>query len=267
MSKKDLKIEETMDYDMFELHEVNRDVMNNKELEDSMRKHGFISAYPIHVVKGSNGRLRIKAGHNRFVVAKRLNIPVKYVICDDAATIHELEKATKPWAITDYLASWCRAGKVEYLEIRNYNTKTGIAVSLAASMFFGNQAGSGNHYDAFKSGSFRIKDREHPEAVADIVLHMKACGISFSNTTLFVQALSRMLYVPEFKPEVFKMKVKNHTFMVVKKANLQQYLGMIADIYNRQNKDKKPLVYLANEAAKARNICYRGKKPATSVAA
>jgi hypothetical protein len=232
-----------------------------------MRKHGFISAYPIHVVKGDNGRLKIKAGHNRFVVAKKLGIPVKYVISEDAATIHELEKATKPWGIADYMASWCRAGKVEYLEVRNYCARTNIAVSLAASMFYGNQAGSGNHYDSFKSGSFRIKDREHPETVADIVLYMKACGITFAHTNYFVQALSRMLYVTEFRPEVFKMKVRNHTFMVVKKANLQQYLGMIADVYNRQNKDKKPLVYLANEAAKARSACYRGKKLARSVAA
>ena len=45
--------------------------------------------------KEPSGKAKIKAGHHRFTVARRIGIPVKYVICDELSevTIQELEEA------------------------------------------------------------------------------------------------------------------------------------------------------------------------------
>ena len=99
MSKKNRQnisgqVMETSDYKKFELLPFNRDVARTRRLRASMLQHGWISAYPMYVVKQSNGQLGIKAGHRRFVVARDLGIPVKYVICKDTATIFELESGT-----------------------------------------------------------------------------------------------------------------------------------------------------------------------------
>ena len=62
------KVYETEDYDIFELHELNRDVRNLKKvsnLKNSMKSHGFLSAYPLHTVLNGEGKLQIKAGHHR----------------------------------------------------------------------------------------------------------------------------------------------------------------------------------------------------------
>lgn len=248
-----MKMYQTSDYEIFEMHEFNRDVKKIKDLMKSMRAHGHIPAYPLHVQKGKGGKLKVKAGHHRLFVAMELGIPVYYVICDDLATIHELEKATNSWSMSDYLASWCRVGKDDYIEVRDYCTRTGIPLSLAASMFYGNQAGSGNYNDPFKAGTFKIKDRTQAQTVADIVAHMKNCGVDCYNAQLLVKAISRILYVKEFDVETFKMKVRSHTHMITRQANEKEYMNMIEAVYNRQNKDKIPLAFLADTAAKERN--------------
>lgn len=249
-----MKIYQTSDYEIFDMHEFNRDVKKIKGLVKSMSMHGHIPAYPLHVQKDKGGKLKVKAGHHRLFVAMKLGIPVYYVICDDIATIYELEKATNPWSMADHMASHCRVGKEDYIEVRDYCTRTGIPMGMAASMFYGNQAGTSNHAEVFKAGTFKIKDRKHAMAVADVVLHMKHCGVDCYNANLLVKSISRVLYVNEFDVELFKLKVKSHVHMITKQANEQEYMNMIEAVYNRQNKEKIPLAFLADAAAKARNV-------------
>ena len=105
------RILESNNYSRFELTPFNRDVKKTKHLESLMRREGWIDAYPAHVIRNGDGRLLIKAGHHRFVVAQRLGIPIKYVECKDTTTIHELEKATIRWSIQDYLDSYVKEGR------------------------------------------------------------------------------------------------------------------------------------------------------------
>lgn len=262
-----MKILQSRDYERFELHEVNRDVGNTEALEASMRKSGWIDAYPLHVVKGAGGQLKIKGGHHRFTIAKKLGLAIKYVICDDDATIVELEKATSPWRIKDYLASHIRSGIADYAELDRYCTRTGIPVLMAASMFYGQTAGSGNVLGMFKAGRFKIRDRSKPASIEDIVTALRAERIPCHNAQRFIQALSRMLFVPEFLAERFKAKAVSHAHMMAKKATVKEYTDMIEAVYNRQSKDKDrvPLAFLADQCAKDRNIA--GSKATGSMGA
>ena len=189
----------TRDYNIFELHEFNRDVRKMANLEASMRRHGFISAYPLHVVRNGK-KLKVKAGHHRLTVAKKLGIPVKYVVCDDVASIHELEAATAHWSILDWLTSYCRAGLADYLEVQKYCTETGINISCAISMLGGNSAGSGNFNKAFKAGTFKIKTTEHANTVADIVRAIRAHSPGISGNNLVTIAISKIVQVGRIQP-------------------------------------------------------------------
>ena len=137
-----LKIYETTNYEKFELLSFNRDVNKTKFLEASMKKHGWIDAYPMHVMRGQNGNLRIKAGHHRFEVAQQLSIPVKYVVSDDNSTIYELEQATNNWNLNDYLVSFVRSGHPAYDKVKRYRERTGISLIACISMLGGQSAGS-----------------------------------------------------------------------------------------------------------------------------
>lgn len=250
-----IKVMQTRNYEMFELMPFNRDVEKTRHLERSMSEHGWIDAYPLHVKRNGGTKFLIKAGHHRYHVAKKLGIPVKFVICDDDATIHELEKATTGWAMRDYLTSYCRLGKEDYIRVKSYCDTTGIGLTNAISMLGGHSAGTGNFGNAFKDGTFKIKGgSRHAETVKNIVLHCQACGIKFASASLFVQAVSRVVQVGGFDIQRFKAKIKTFAQFMEKKANLQQYLELIEEIYNRQAREKIPLAFLATQAARERNV-------------
>jgi hypothetical protein len=253
-----IKVMQTKNYGMFELMQFNRDVKRTKYLEASMAEHGWIDAYPMHVKKNGGTKLLIKAGHHRFDVAQKLGIPVKFVVCEDDATIHELEKATTGWSMSDYLASFCRMGKEEYLRVKEYCDETGISLSLAASMLGGNSAGTGNFGPLFKTGNFKIKKNcDHAHTVGDVVLLMKKCGIAFASTPYAVQAISKIAWIEDIDIPKLKSKIKLFASLFEKKANLEQYLDLFEDIYNRQSREKVPLAFLAKQAAQKRSAAIK----------
>lgn len=250
------KIQEEKESRLFELLAFNRDVKKIKALEDSMKKYGWISAYPMNVMANGCGKLKIKDGHHRFEVAQRLGIPFKYVVCNDESTVRELDKATNKWTLSDCLTSYCREGKIEYLKVKKYCDETGINLSSAISILAGNSASSkGNWLTRFRDGSYSINTKsKYADILKDLVLCLKDNGIKFYNNAYLVQALSRISFVDQFSASRLKSKIKSFAPFIEKKANLDQYLTLLEDIYNRQSRDKIPLKFLSDEKAKERAV-------------
>jgi hypothetical protein len=245
-------IHETRDYSKFVTNEFNRDIKKTKQLEESMKAHGWISAYPAHIQR-ENGKLKVKAGHTRIYVAKKLGIPVKYVVPGDTATIHELEHSTNPWKPADFVVSHARIGNKNYLELIEYCSRTGISMSMAASMFIGHAAGSGSANKRLKDGSFVVKDRKHPEAVASICAYLQKFGIEYATNKHMVVAVSKLLFVEEFKVETLMKKIKAHHHVITRPRSVDQAMEMLEEVYNRASKTRVPVVFLANEEAKRRS--------------
>lgn len=253
---------------MFELHELNRTVNEDgrrfKKLVESMEKYGWLDAYPVYCVKKGK-RLKIIGGHHRFRVAQTLCIPVKYIVDDIEIPIHEIESLppTK-WTYSDFLDSYCKAGVESYVALKDYMDRTDIGITNAASMFFGESAGSHNCFngDTFTSGRFKIKNTTHPKQVESIVSILKSIGVKYANSNYFVIALSKTLRWDGFDMERFKQKAKAHTYVFEKKRNVGEYLQMIEDVYNRQcTKEKRvPLVFLVEQAATERSAVYKKKE-------
>jgi hypothetical protein len=252
-------INATTNYDLFGLHEFNRDVINTETLEQSMKRHGWIDAYPMHVVKNGGRKLKIKDGHHRFEAARRLGIPVKYVVCDDSASLVDIIKTVQPWLPKDYLASYVRQGIPAYIAVGEYVAETGITLGHAISLLAGESAGSANKINAFKNGYYKLGNQEHAEQVKKIVLHMKKCGVKFATNSFLVQAISKAVWVDEFLVSRFCDKISSHAAHFEKQPNVQAYLLQIEAIYNRQRRsDKLPVAFLANEKSKERHMTFGG---------
>ena len=243
----------TNNYDLFELHEFNRDVGNITNLTNSMKTYGWIPAYPMNVVKNGGGRFKIKDGHHRFEVAKKLNIKAVYVECKDNVSITELNNTTKTWSLNDYLMSYVRAGYQAYIAVRHYVSETGIPLSISLALLAGEGAGSGNHRERFKKGTYKLGNQEHANNIKTIVCYMKKQGVGIANNNYFVKALSRIILVDGFSIAKFKDKISAHTALFEKKPNLQEYSTLIEFVYNRQSQDKMPLVFLADQEARKRS--------------
>lgn len=254
-------IQETTNYDRFELFEFNRDVGKTTALERSMLAYGWLDPYPMHVVKNGSGKLKIKAGHHRFHVARKLGIPCKYVIAEDQGeTIQELEVATRPWTLQDYLASYCRVGNEHYINVKNYLELTGIPIQCAISMLAGQTAASGNQNKKFKAGTYKVSDEKHAYDVACLVIGCSERGVKFARHFGFVQALSAVCRVKEFDNELFLARVKLHVGMMTAQPAKDAYLSVIEQVYNYGGgrKARLPIAFLAKEVATQRNAA---KKP------
>lgn len=249
------KILESNNYEKFELTPINRLVQKTKNLELSMQKYGWLDAYPAHVVRNGNGKLQIKAGHHRFDVAKKLGIPIKYVECQDDASIHELEGASRKWTAEDYLDSFVRMGNSAYITVQDYRERTGIGLRCCISLLAGYSAGSfGGLSEKFAKGTYRIGNLSHARVVETIVAQSRVSGFPYWKNAGFVTAVSKISYAEGFSSEVMKDKIKTFAHFMKKQAGTQDYLEMLDSIYNRQSKIKIPLTFLAEEAAKKRNI-------------
>lgn len=247
------KVLESNNHGRFELTDFNRDVNKTRHLEASMRKHGWIDAYPLHVIRNGGNKFLIKSGHHRFAVAVKLGIPVKYIECRDEITIHELEKATVRWSMQDYLTSYVRCGKEAYLAVLEYHKRTGIGLAACISMLAGDSAGSGNWNGRFKDGTYRLGNLSHSRVIATIIAQCRESGYPYWNNTLFVEAVSKVALAEGFASEVLKEKVKTFVYFMKKQATKQDYVDMVDSIYNRQSQNKMPLSFLAEEAARKRN--------------
>lgn len=249
-----MSIPTTTNYAIFQLLDFNRDVTKTRKLEESMKKHGFINAYPLHVVK-EGGKLKIKGGHHRFTVAVKLGLPVAYVVCSDNASIHELEAATVKWDLVDYLVSFVRLGDPDYIKVQQYCKRTGIGVGQAISMLAGEMAANGNHRDEFKAGKYTVKETVHAETVAGLVDTMKAADIAWANDRLVVVSFSRLVSGGHADVARLKSKIKSNASLIKKQPNLNSYMEMWEKIYNRQaHNDKIPLTFLTNETIEKRKI-------------
>jgi len=255
------KIQETSDYGKFELLPFNRDVKKIKYLEQSMRKYGYLDPYPLHVVRNFNGKLRIKAGHHRFSVARKLAIPVKYIVCDDGGiTVYELEKSTTTWSLQDYLISNIKEGRHAYIAVKQYYDRTDIPLLCCISLLGGETAGSSNKVDSFKAGIFELGDPQNANLVETIINFLKdRCGVKWASNSRLVSAISRMCWVEEFDSKRFMKKVKEHSYLLEKQPSIEAYGDMIELIYNRHSQNKAPLKFLADDMARKRNPAKKDK--------
>jgi len=104
-----------------------------------------------------------------------------------------------------------------------------------------------------KRGTYQITSTSLAAKVADVVLYCKRHGIEFYCNRLFVQALAMVLTIEKVSPAELKRKIKAHQYLMVKQASRDAYIDMLEDVFNRQNRAKMPLAFMAIQAAKDRS--------------
>jgi hypothetical protein len=254
-------LQKTKNYNLFLLSDFNRNVTKTKKLEQSMRKHGFIDAYPLHVIKKGKF-LEIKGGHHRFEVASKLGLAIPYVVTDDDATIHELEEATTKWTMSDYLVSFVRMGYPDYEKVESFCKKTGISIQQAMSMMGGELASSHNHNDAFKRGKYKVSNDLTPAyRVAELVKILSDYGHKWAVSAVCVTSLSRLIIGNIAQYDQLKQKLSVNVSYFDNKRSVDGFMEQWEEAYNRKSRGSRtPLVFLTNEAIKKRSATYSSSK-------
>lgn len=241
-----MKILKTTDYSKFTPDVHNRDVLKIKKVLESLKLYGWLEAYPMHVVS-EGGKLVIKDGQHRFEAAKQLKIPALYVVCENAdVVIADINNAQTAWGFKDYLSTYCKQGKSDYIKIKDFSIKTGIGIGQIISMFSGEVSTNGNYNDKFKRGTFKIKDTKLAETVGDLALFLSGF-VKFGKDSKLIAVLSKCCRIPQFDIKTFKARVESAPQMLRRCATGEDYAVLIESIYNFRARSPIPLKFLIDQ--------------------
>lgn len=106
-------LKKTRDYKKFKSIRGNRPHKVNNTLKQSIEKYGMLS--PVIV----NRSMQVVDGQHRLDVAKKLKIPVEYIIKDiPEQSIIEMNSTQKKWRLVDYVNYFCSKNKISYKRLR-----------------------------------------------------------------------------------------------------------------------------------------------------
>lgn len=239
----------TRSYSAFEQHEHNRGIKDDRLLEQSMRRHGFMPSSPIQCVKTPSGRLRVIRGHHRLDVAKRLNLAVCYVVDDSNTDLWLLEGNThQAWTAQDHLISRARAGEAAYVALREFMARHKLSIGAAASLVGGQSATSNNLIRDIRQGTFRVGSMEHAEIVVSITDLCRQLGLKFASSTPFVGAVSAAVRVPELNADQLRRRIIAHPKELHRRSRREDYLEELEAVYNYASRSGRlPLKHRALE--------------------
>ena len=135
----------------------------------------------------------------------------------------------------------------------------GLPLRLAASVLMGESGGSGNYNRYISLGTYKVKTTK----IADKILEIRA-SLGHINeaaeSSLFLEALSVLLQLPEFDPEILIQRILANPRGLEKCATRDQMFNNIEEVYNFRGREKLNLAFLAKELLRARRAFGLNKK-------
>jgi len=259
------KVQKESDYSKFRSHMFNRKVREKPGLQSSMAKHGFIKACAIMVRPLPKSErpcvYEIIKGHHRFEYARRLGLPVYFIVDDSSATLGELENNGQNWSVADHAFAQATAGNQDIIRMLEFQKQHNLPFGVAASLFGGEGAGSNNKVDQIKRGTYKAGDLEHANAVVKITDACSLAGIKFATSKAFAAAVSSALRVPEFDGDRFCKCVEGNPGGIRRCTNQYDYLSEFESLYNYGAKARRfALKFRAIEEMRKRQETFGGNR-------
>lgn len=229
-----MTLERTEDLTIFKTLPGNREINKSlfKKLEKSILESNLLSTNPIIV----NSEMEVIDGQHRLEVARKHNLEVTYLVDQDGDLEHVWAHNTvrNNWKPTDYLDSYTKAGKENYIKLGKFVSRYDIPITQAISILTGFAGSKGDKaWLDFRKGHLIITNWGHGVRIAEqLKLLEKYVDRSILRSEKFNQALVFANRNKDFNMAklVKKMKVFKTTFQ--KDITTKGYLRQMEDIYN-----------------------------------
>lgn len=229
-------IKATTDYDSFKFRSDNRKSDRNhvENLMTSIMQGNDLHLHPIIV----NEDKEVIDGQHRLMAARKLEVPIYYVVDEDFDPIKMVVFNTtqKRWATNDYLNYWCEQGREDYLKLREFVDDVGF--SLTNTIRWMNAHGA-RQYVAFRKGAFKFRiDEKRLRGIMHskkLMLYMKERNFkptSIYNQSAFHEAMQKFFTDPVVDSDRFFQKLEISPFSLLQTRSWQSYIEQFADIYN-----------------------------------
>lgn len=227
-------IYKTNDYDNFHAINGNRVLSRAKVDKIASDINGGFNMLPYCpiVVSEKQEKFFVIDGQHRLEAAKKLNIHIYYVICNEISLkqIAMLNSRSDKWKASDFLNCYINLGIVDYNDISNIMKEFKINIKVATDllMFYNIK---GNSTDAFRSGEF--KSNYLDETCELLVLVEKLFGMySFSKDRHLIGAVQAIYKKGVIDWERLKSKIKTKPMIMDRQTDVKQYILNIERLYN-----------------------------------
>ena len=227
----------TNKYDMFSFIEGNRPVRDAHL--DNIRDSIAIKQLPVPIVV--DDQHRICDGQHRYEACKELKKPIYYIKVAEMTIedIQRLNADTRTWTMDDFLDSFCKRGRPEYIKYREFKEKYDFGHTECLTLLSGwkreNKKKTINQN--FKDGNFKVIDYGSAVSAADRITKIKKYFKQYK-TRWFVSAMLKCFKKSEYNHITFLKKLSTQSAKMMKQADTDSYLINIESIYNHNNSDK-----------------------------
>lgn len=237
----DLKILTTSDYDKFKTVEGNRDVNEShvRKIKQSLEEKNLLEYNPILVTK----EMQIIDGQHRLEAARRLRIPVPYIIIPDAdlTTIQQLNSNLRSWNAKDFAESYARLGKGSYIRLLKFCDEYDFPIVLSAELLAGTSGGGnipGRSGDAhishrIRNGTFEIRNENNALALMQQLRDLQPfCDAKVWRVPAFIRTLIRLYRVAHMDHKTLVAQLRKTGVRLRRQANAREYTFQIVEAYN-----------------------------------
>jgi len=262
-------IKESKKYDQFSIQECdNRElkVHKHKKLEQSMRRYGYLPAYPI-IVYRKGGKTVVKDGQHRFAIAEKLDIPFYYVETEVDFDTAAVNCTPIGWSLEDYAKRHLEDGLQDYGEALVFSEEHKLSLGLTAALLAG-VTNITQCKDDFVCGTWKVADRPWAESVARLYKDMVQLGPKL-NRQGFLSACMAVCRVARFKAERLLTGARSLRKKLVSYGDRDGYLDLMQDLYNYRQKQlvalKVDAINAMRERSAAHNDAVRARGRARSL--
>ncbi len=236
-----MQIQKTEDYSIFKHTELNRFVQNAhaNNLERIISKNNYLHLHPVLV----NEQMEVIDGQHRIAVAKRLGLPIYYLVSDVkyehilTANLYQKKLSSK-----DTISFYAIKDKNEhYIKLLHYMEALELNIKGLLSLIFG--ISTRKMLDLIKGGNFMFPSKDFDGLINDyltfssFVKERKISPMTMFKTGPFCLAFRNLCTSPSMTFPIFMKKVENQWYNLRPQATSKEWFISLLNIYNWKNQN------------------------------
>lgn len=241
---------QTRDYSLFTTFSSNREPDHVDRIMSNILDKGYVSNPIITSIDAMTGKYIIIDGNNRFHALKSLELPITFVILDNATEndMVALNIVNKNWSKIDFIKFYASKGIEDYkiyLDfLKKYPDFKVMTMEYVLRLSCTNDETmkkSKSTHHSLTRGIFKVKDAEASRRLLDFLLRVKQIQTPdvVYNQNHFVQAVIKIRRLSVFEPNEMLAKIEKYKSLVIRQVNVASYISMLETIYNKNRKDGK----------------------------
>lgn len=227
------------------LSSANRDVLRPQvdRIKKLIEKYGYVQSSPIIVDPDG----LIIDGQHRYIACKELQIEPPIVVEESFDLTPILNSSQMRWTLKDYVKYYSAKGYEHFAIMEQICKSKGLKPGVVYNIVFGKNVertgmGRGEYQYPLKDGTFKFPDISDKglakiERKIDKVMNLVTL-LDLPKTDRLIVAISRLAKDKNFAFDTMEAKIGYQRARIYRCSTIQEYMQMLANIYNNKNPKK-----------------------------